>query len=59
VFDALTMVRPYKNAWSITDAVDEIKRGRGQHFDPHLVDRFLSILEEIRDIKHHWDEREE
>ena len=58
VFDALTMVRPYKRAWSIADAIDEIKRGRGKHFDPYLVDCFLRVKEEILDIKHTWDEAE-
>lgn len=58
VFDALTMVRPYKSAWTINEAVEEIKKGRGQHFDPNLVDSFLDILPELIKIKEHWDERE-
>jgi putative two-component system response regulator len=41
VFDALTSVRPYKKAWPLNDAVDEIKRNRGTHFDPQLVDVFF------------------
>ena len=54
VFDALTMARPYKRAWSVDDAVNEIKRGRGAHFDPKVVDAFLSILDELVDIKEKW-----
>jgi putative two-component system response regulator len=43
VFDALTHERPYKSAWPVDLAVDEINRGRGTHFDPAIVDAF-SVL---------------
>jgi PAS domain S-box-containing protein/putative nucleotidyltransferase with HDIG domain len=43
VFDALTHERPYKPAWAVTDAVDEINRLRGHHFDPTIVDAFLTL----------------
>jgi putative two-component system response regulator len=43
VFDALTHARPYKRAWSVHDAVVEIKRQRGGQFDPALVEAFLSL----------------
>jgi putative nucleotidyltransferase with HDIG domain len=42
VFDALTHPRPYKNAWSIMEAVDEVRRQSGHHFDPQVVEVFLS-----------------
>lgn len=58
VFDALTMQRPYKKAWSIEAAMAEIVLGRGKHFDPRLTDCFISIREEIVKIKGHWDEME-
>lgn len=35
--------RPYKQAWPIAEAVAEITRHRGTHFDPQLVDVFLSL----------------
>lgn len=44
VFDALTEERPYKLAWTFGQAADEIKRQRGIHFDPDLVDLFLGNL---------------
>ena len=50
VFDALTSVRPYKEAWSVADAVAEIVRCRGLNFDPKVVDAFLSVLPEIIEI---------
>lgn len=43
VFDALTHERPYKKAWSIPDATEEIRRQAGQQFDPQVVDSFLKL----------------
>ncbi|MCE9579646.1 MAG: response regulator [Deltaproteobacteria bacterium] len=40
VFDALTHTRHYKDAWSIEDAIAEIRRQRGVKFDPDAVDAF-------------------
>ncbi|UWG97026.1 response regulator [Dehalobacter sp. DCM] len=50
VFDALISERPYKKAWHKEDAVAEIERGRGTHFDPYLVDHFLRIVPVINEI---------
>jgi putative two-component system response regulator len=47
VFDALTHARPYKDAWSIEDAVAEISRQRETHFDPAVVDAFLAVVGRI------------
>jgi response regulator RpfG family c-di-GMP phosphodiesterase len=44
VFDALTHRRCYKEAWTITDALAEIQRGRGSHFDPELTDIFMTVV---------------
>ena len=41
VYDALTHERPYKPAWTHTDALAQIRTERGRHFDPTLVDAFL------------------
>ena len=51
VFDALTSERPYKKAWSVKDAVAEVRRNRGRHFDPLLVDVFDSVLPELLKTK--------
>jgi putative two-component system response regulator len=51
VFDALTSVRPYKEAWSIECAVEFIQKERGKHFDPVLVDIFIQILPKIISIR--------
>jgi putative nucleotidyltransferase with HDIG domain len=42
VFDALTHVRPYKNAWTPMEAVVEIQRQAGKQFDPMVVEVFVS-----------------
>jgi response regulator RpfG family c-di-GMP phosphodiesterase len=51
VFDALTSVRPYKAAWSVDEAVSEITRRATQHFDPALVEAFISVMPEILRLK--------
>ena len=51
VFDALTCERPYKRAWSVKEAVQEIVRCRGHHFDPGIVDVFLTIIPEMTAIQ--------
>lgn len=55
VFDALTSERPYKKAWSVEDAVKEIRKMSGMHFDPDVVEVFIAILPEIRAIKRDVD----
>jgi len=42
-FDALTHVRPYKDAWAVSDALAEIKRERGGQFDPEIVDALFTL----------------
>ncbi len=44
VFDALVSPRPYKEAWGVDEALAEIRRSRGSHFDPQLVDVFLNLV---------------
>jgi putative two-component system response regulator len=48
VFDALTQQRPYKPAWTVSDAVAEIDRQRGHQFDPGVVDAFLRVVDHKR-----------
>jgi PAS domain S-box-containing protein len=43
VFDALTHDRPYKDAWPLERALEEIRRGAGSQFDPAVVDAFLAV----------------
>ncbi|GAB6989700.1 HD-GYP domain-containing protein [Paenibacillus pini] len=39
-YDALTHERPYKRAWTPQETIIEIRKQRGIHFDPHIVDAF-------------------
>jgi putative two-component system response regulator len=45
VFDALTQKRPYKAAWPVADAIEEIRSQRGGQFDPNMVDGFLRVVQ--------------
>jgi response regulator RpfG family c-di-GMP phosphodiesterase len=36
--------------------MSEIKKGSGSHFDPKLVEIFISISPIIVEIKKHWDD---
>jgi putative two-component system response regulator len=51
VFDALTMVRPYKWAWSTDDARREVVRLSGTHFDPAVVAAFDACFDAILEIR--------
>jgi putative two-component system response regulator len=56
VFDALTSARPYKKAWQFEDAVAYLQEQRGRHFDPTLVDLFVSQLDAVRDVAKRFGE---
>ena len=43
VFDALVHERPYKQAWSVEQAVEEIVSLSGTHFDPAVVEAFKTL----------------
>ncbi len=50
VFDALTSERPYKDAYPLDVAMEIIRRERGGHFDPRVVDAFLELKNEIAGV---------
>lgn len=47
VFDALITRRIYKPAYSLKESLDIMREGRGKHFDPRLLDVFLSNTEQF------------
>ena len=51
VFDAMTSVRPYRDAFPVDEVLDGMRRDRGVAFDPRLVDVFFGCLPEIMEIK--------
>jgi putative two-component system response regulator len=48
VFDALTHKRPYKIAWPVDAALDEIAQLKGAQFDPQLTDLFIVLVARLR-----------
>ena len=46
----MTHKRVYKDAFSTEEALDYIRNQKGKHFDPELVDIFISNIEGILDI---------
>lgn len=54
VFDALLARRPYKEAMSSEQATRIILEGRGQHFDPEVVDTFIAILPQLEEVSRRW-----
>ncbi|MBK1836499.1 response regulator [Azospirillum sp. YIM B02556] len=51
VFDALTSTRPYKRSWTMEEAQAYMVENRGRHFDPALLDAFLSRWDEVCTIR--------
>lgn len=49
-FDALTTERVYKPAFELDHAVDLMLKHRGEHYDPDLLDVFLSSMEDVKKI---------
>jgi HD-GYP domain-containing protein (c-di-GMP phosphodiesterase class II) len=45
-FDVMTHDRPYKQAISATEAINEIKSCAGTQYDPLLADVFINIMQE-------------
>jgi len=50
VYDALVSVRVYKAALTHQEALDIIVAEKGKHFDPQIVDAFLEIESNIKEI---------
>jgi len=51
VFDALTSKRPYKETFPVEVALDIMKKEREQHFDPDVLDIFLTNMDEVLKIR--------
>ena len=45
-FDAMTANRVYRKRLPFDYVLEELKKGRGTQFDPHLVDIFLELIED-------------
>lgn len=50
VYDALISKRVYKPAFSHDKAMEIIRKGRGSHFDPDIVDALNTIEDQFIEI---------
>ena len=59
VFDALITPRVYKPAMSCAQAREIIAAGRGQHFDPDMVDVFLANFDSYCEIARRYHDHDQ
>ena len=55
VFDALSMRRPYKEAWPLDRVLSTLDEAAGYHLEARLVSAFKRILPEVLNTKVRWD----
>jgi len=58
VYDALTNIRPYKEAFPHELAVSLIRAEAGKHFDPRIVEVFLQIDSQFAEIARQYNSDE-
>ena len=51
-FDAMTSNRQYRQSLGFSQALEELRCGMGNQFDPHVVETLLQVIEE-EDFEHH------
>ncbi|MBN9132279.1 MAG: HD domain-containing protein [Nitrosospira multiformis] len=56
VFDALTSRRPYKEAWSIDDAIGELRKLAGDKLDPDCVEALIGNRSQLEQIRNQFKE---
>lgn len=59
VYDALTTERSYKKAYAHSAALESIKKERGKHFSPKILDIFVEIADEINKIRESFTEMDD
>ncbi|MCB1767263.1 MAG: two-component system response regulator [Candidatus Competibacteraceae bacterium] len=59
VYDALISRRVYKDGMPYDQAVAIIREGKGQHFDPDMVEAFLEITDEFQAIAEQFADHQE
>jgi putative two-component system response regulator len=55
-FDALTSVRPYKQAWTVEKTMEILREEAGKHFDPALVLKLEAVLPEVLKVREQYAE---
>ncbi|MEX2016265.1 MAG: HD domain-containing phosphohydrolase, partial [Candidatus Hydrogenedentales bacterium] len=56
VYDALSSRRPYKEPFAHEKCMAILAEGRGQHFDPDVVDAFVAREKRVLDIRSQFQE---
>jgi HD-GYP domain-containing protein (c-di-GMP phosphodiesterase class II) len=56
VFDALTSCRPYKEAWSIDDAIGELRKLAGNKLDLDCVEALIGNRSQLEQIRNQFKE---
>ena len=51
VFDALGSDRVYKKAWSLDEILNFFEEQKGKHFQPELVQLFMTNLDKFLEIR--------
>ncbi|HHW57921.1 MAG TPA: HD-GYP domain-containing protein [Clostridia bacterium] len=46
-FDAMTSKRPYRDSFTMAQAIEELKKNAGTQFDPKIVDAFISVIKDL------------
>ena len=54
VYDALSSPRSYKEPFPLEKCLTIMEEGRGQHFDPRVLDAFYACLESVRKVQAEW-----
>jgi len=54
VYDALSTVRTYKDAWDEPEVLSMIEKEAGSHFDPEIVEVFFSTIDMMRSIQERY-----
>ena len=59
VYDALISRRPYKKPYPHREAINSIKIASGKHFAPDVVNAFLEMEKNFRDIAFKYSDNDE
>jgi two-component system, response regulator RpfG len=54
VFDALMSARPYKQAWSLDEALNELTKISGVRLDAECVNAFMQSIDSVKKIMTHY-----
>ena len=54
VFDALSSRRSYKKAFPLDECFQIMRESRGSHFDPDVLDAFLSVRDKVVSVQLHY-----